>query len=74
MNYTDLQYEYNGYQYRTYEDREPDNIKTFHTCWKDDKEVKLCREFENTSPYRYVKKADFIRYVDQQILVDFARV
>ena len=74
MNYTDLQYEYMGYQYRTYEDIEPDNIKTFHTCYKDGKQVQLCREFENTSPYRTVKFEDFKQYVEEQILVDFARV
>ena len=71
MNNTDFEYEYRGYQYRVWQDIEEDNIKNFHECWKDGKEVKLCREFENTSPYRLVKKEDFIRYVEQQILVDF---
>ena len=72
MNNTE--YEYRGYEYRVWEDIEEDNIKMFHECYKDGKRVELCREFENTSPYRYVKKEDFIRYVEQQILVDFARV
>ena len=72
MNNTE--YEYRGYEYRVWEDIEEDNTKMFHECYKDGKRVELCREFENTSPYRYVKKEDFIRYVEQQILVDFARV
>lgn len=74
MNHTDFEYEYMGYEYRTFVDIEPDNIKRFHECYKDGKRVQLCREFENTSPYRYVKKEDFMRYVDAQLLVDFARV
>lgn len=68
---TDLEYEYKGYQYRTYRDVEEDNIKTFHLCYKDGKEVSLSRAFYNTSPYRYVKREDFERYVDEEILVDF---
>jgi hypothetical protein len=74
INNTDFEYEYMGYQYRVYRDVEEDNIKNFHECWKDGRRVNLGREFENTSPYRWVKKEDFMRYVDAQLLVDFARV
>ena len=68
---TDLEFEYKGYQYRTYKDYEEDNIKTFHLCYKDGREVSLNRAFYNTSPYRYVDRKDFERYVDEEILVDF---
>ena len=68
---TMFEYEYMGYQYRTYEDIEEDNIKTFHLCFKDGKEVSLTREFYNTSPYRKVAYENFVRYVDEEILVDF---
>jgi hypothetical protein len=68
---TEYEYKYKGYEYRTFQDIEEDNIKTFHLCYKDGKEVSLCREFYNTSPYRYVKRLDFERYVDEYILVDF---
>ena len=38
---TDLHYRYMGYEYRTYDDVEPDNIKMFHLCFKDGVEVQL---------------------------------
>ena len=63
MFYTDLQYEVDGYQYRTADDIEDDNIKTFHYCFKDGKEVKMPYDFYNTSPYRLVKREDFQRYI-----------
>ena len=68
---TDLRYEYRGYQYRTYDDVEDDNIKTWHLCYKDGKEVSLNRAFHNTSPYRLVSREDFERYIEEEILVDF---
>lgn len=68
---TDLEFEYKGYQYRTYRDVEEDNIKLWHLCYKDGREVSLNRKFHNTSPYRYVDRKDFERYVDEEILVDF---
>ena len=70
---TELRYEYKGYQYRTYDDVEDDNIKTFHFCFKDGQEVFLCDEFYQTSPYRKVHPEDFKRFVDPQILVDFVK-
>ena len=71
FGHSDFEYEYRGYQYRTFQDIEEDNIKTFHLCYKDGKEVSLCRAFYNTSPYRYVDRPDFERYVEEYILVDF---
>lgn len=73
MNYTDKEYEYKGFEYRTYDDVEPDNIKTFHLCFKDGKEVKMPQEFYNTSPYRKVKYEDFVEFVKQVELVEFVR-
>lgn len=71
---TDKHYEYMGYEYRTYEDREDDNIKLFHLCFKDGKEVKLPYEFYNHSPYSLVYREAFERYIDAQLLVDFVGV
>lgn len=68
---TRFEYEYKGYEYRTYDDIEEDNIKTFHLCFKDGKEVSLARAFYNTSPYRLVAVEDFVQFVDEEILVDF---
>ena len=73
MNGTDFVYEYNGFQYRTYDDVEEDNIKTFHYCFKNGKEVKMPYEFYNTSPYRKVKYEDFVEFVSQVALVEFVR-
>lgn len=74
MPYGTRHYEYMGYEYRTYDDVEEDNIKTFHECWKDNKRVHLPREFDNYSPYRLVPFEMFQRLIDAQILIDFARV
>ena len=60
----DLRYKYKGFEYRTYDDVEEDNIKTFHYCYKDGKEVKMIPEFYNTSPYDLVDVEDFKRFVD----------
>lgn len=63
MFHTNLQYKIDGYEYRTYDDVEDDNIKTFHYCFKDGVEVKMPYDFYNTSPYRLVKREDFQRYI-----------
>jgi hypothetical protein len=74
MMYGNRQYEYMGYEYRTYEDIEEDNIKTFHLCFKDGKRVILPREFESYSPYRWVPLDMCKGLIDAQVLIDFARV
>jgi hypothetical protein len=63
MNYTDLQYEINGFQYRTYLDIEEDNQKIFHYCYKDGKEIKMPREFQNHSPYSYITPDEFRNFM-----------
>jgi hypothetical protein len=60
---TTLQYEYKGYQYRTYLDVEDDNQKLFHYCFKDGKEIKMPYDFQNSSPYRRVSPEAFINFV-----------
>jgi hypothetical protein len=71
---TTKQYAYMGYEYRTYDDVEDDNIKTFHLCFKDGLEVKLPYEFYNHSPYSLVEVDTFKRLIDSQLLVDFVGV
>ena len=68
---TNLEFEYKGYQYRTYDDIEEDNIKTFHLCYKDGQEVKLPQEFYNHSPYSTVDFDVFKQIIDGRVLVDF---
>ena len=74
-----LQYTYNGFQYRTWDDVEEDNIKTFHYCYRRRAEdghlieVAMPQEFYNTSPYDMVSIDDFMRYVDQIALVEFVK-
>lgn len=63
MNYTDLQYEINGFQYRTYLDIEEDNQKIFHYCYKDGKEVTMPREFKNMGPYSYITPDEFRNFM-----------
>ena len=71
--FTDTHYEYKGFEYRTWDEREEDNIKTFHECWKDGKEVKMSREFYNTSPYDLVEYEDFVAFVQQIELTEFVK-
>jgi uncharacterized protein YacL (UPF0231 family) len=71
--FTDTHYEYKGFEYRTWDDREEDNIKTFHECWKDGKEVKMPYAFYNTSPYSFVEREDFVAFVQQIELTEFVK-
>ena len=77
--YADLRYSYKGYEYRTYDDIEEDNIKTFHFCFRRRAEdgllieVGMPREFYNTSPYDMVSVDDFKKYVDEIALVEFVQ-
>lgn len=68
---TDLEFEYKGYEYRTYRDVEEDNIKLWHLCYKDGKEIKMPREFANHSPYSIVDPKVFKQLIDNRVLVDF---
>lgn len=63
MRGSDLMYSYNGYQYRTWEDREEDNCKIFHECYKDGVRIDMPREFYNHSPYSYMDCDEFAKYV-----------
>jgi hypothetical protein len=71
--FTDKHYTYKDFEYRTWAEHEEDNIKTFHECWKDGKEVKMSREFYNTSPYDLVKQEDFQRFVEEIEFLEFVR-
>lgn len=71
MNSTVFQFEYMGFQYRTYSDIEDDNIKIFHYCFKDGEEVDLPYAFYNHSPYSLVSEAEFRSFVDNYVLLEF---
>lgn len=71
MNGTVKLYNYLGYEYRIYEDVEIDNIKIFHYCYKDGKEVSMPREFYNYTPYDTMSPAEFVKHI--QTLEVFAQ-
>ena len=56
-------YKYLGYEYRPWEDREEDNTKIFHECYKDGQRIDMPREFYNHSPYDYMTPAEFKAHV-----------
>jgi uncharacterized protein YacL (UPF0231 family) len=57
-------YSYKGFEYRTWDEVEEDNIKIFHECWKDGKQIKMPSEFYNASPYSLIKLDDFIEFIN----------
>jgi len=65
MMTADLQYEINGFQYRTWDDVEDDNIKTFHYCYRRRPEdgqlieIRMPGEFYNHSPYSLITPDEF---------------
>jgi hypothetical protein len=63
INSTDLEYNINGYQYRTYLEVEDDNQKLFHLCFKDGQQVEMPYAFTNHSPYSKVSKEEFLGYI-----------
>jgi hypothetical protein len=65
INGTQLQYIKKGYEYRTYEDVEDDNIKIFHHCFKDGKEIEMSYHFYNESPYELIAPELFGIYINQ---------
>ena len=58
-------YSYLGFEYRTYDDVEPDNIKMYHECWKDGKRITMPNEFYNHSPYSLVKYEEFVAFIQR---------
>jgi hypothetical protein len=63
INGTDLEYNINGYQYRTYLEVEDDNQKLFHLCFLNGNEVKLEKDFYNHSPYSRITPDEFIGHL-----------
>ena len=62
---TDLEFEFNGYQYRTYLEVEDDNQKLFHHCFLNGVEVKLEQDFYNHSPYSRITPDEFQCYLHE---------
>jgi hypothetical protein len=63
INSTDLQFELNGYQYRTYLEVEEDNQKLFHFCFMGGRQVEMPAEFNNHSPYSKISQDEFMGYL-----------
>jgi len=63
MHPRDLQYTVDGFSYYAIEDREDDNIKLFHECYKDGRRVVMSPEFYNESPYRLITPDAFKKYI-----------
>ena len=74
-----LRYKYKGFEYRTWDDVEEDNIKTFHYCYRRRAEdghlieVGMPQEFYNHSPYDLIPVEEFKKYVDEVELVEFVK-
>jgi hypothetical protein len=66
-------YTYKGFEYRTWDDVEEDNIKTFHECWRGGKQIKMTSDFYNHSPYSLISLDEFVVFVQQIELVEFVR-
>ena len=67
INSTDLEYNINGYQYRTYLEVEADNQKLFHLCFKDGQQVEMPYSFNNHSPYSKITRDEFGEYLMESI-------
>ena len=63
MHPRDLQYTVDGFSYYAIEDREEDNIKLFHECYKDGRRVVMPMAFYNESPYRLITPDAFKKYL-----------
>ena len=63
MHPRDLQYTVDGFQYYAIEDREDDNIKLFHECYKDGRRIIMPNEFYQHSPYSHVPQDKFREYI-----------
>jgi hypothetical protein len=62
MHPRDFQYTVDGFSYHAIEDREDDNIKLFHECYRDGRRVVMPAAFYNESPYRLITPAKFREY------------
>ena len=63
INSTDLEYNLNGYEYRTYLEVEDDNQKLWHLCYLNGKEVRMGKDFYNHSPYARITPDEFMVYL-----------
>ena len=63
MHPRDLQYTVDGFSYYVIEDREDDNIKMFHECYRDGRRVVMPQAFYNESPYRLITPEAFKKYL-----------
>jgi hypothetical protein len=62
INSTDLEFEFNGYQYRTYLEVEDDNQKLFHFCFLNGRQVDIPL---NHSPYSKITPDEFMCYLHE---------
>ena len=58
-----IHFEYNSYTYRTWDDVEPDNIKTFHECYQGSRRIKMPVDFYNHSPYSLMTYDEFVKHI-----------
>lgn len=65
INSTDLEYNVNGYEYRTYLEVEDDNQKLFHLCFLNGQQVQMPYSFNNHSPYSKITREEFGKYLTE---------
>lgn len=63
MQPRDFQYSIYGFEYHAIEEREEDNLKLFHECYRDGRRVVMPMEFYNESPYRLITPEAFKKYI-----------
>ena len=63
MQPRDFQYSIDGFAYHAIEEREEDNLKLFHECYRDGRRVVMPMEFYNESPYRLITPEAFKKYI-----------
>jgi hypothetical protein len=56
-------YNYLGYEYRPWDDVEPDNIKTLHECYKNGQRVNMPEAFYCHSQYYTMTFEQFVGHV-----------
>ena len=62
---TDYQFDYDGYEYRTWIDDDGDVRKIFHECYLGEYEITMPSAFYNYTPYQYMRIDEFKSFIDE---------
>jgi hypothetical protein len=63
-------FSYLGYDYYTDEDRDDDNCKLLHYCYKDGRKINMPPGFYNYTPYENMAYSEFVDFIqDVEVFV-----